>query len=250
METKTPDVTERILTAATELFSQKGFDATSVNEIAALAGVNKALIYYYFPSKDALLGSIVRKLTDHVDAMTMDFCSRYIVNAIKEGTLDILTDRLRFTDTQTRGIFMDALASYCRNLTEYAISQKDVVRIMLSESLKTDSKYQVSLFSFLIMGKEEFGNHLYTLLHDADPDYTPHGEMTLLLFFFIIIPIMNFAAHLEDYHRISGVATSMVVDTFLASIAHITTASISGNDVLLCLPGNTPQGGFTRDCTP
>lgn len=52
---------ERIIDVATRLFSSKGFDATSVDEIAKEAGINKAMIYYYFSSKEGLLNSIIRK---------------------------------------------------------------------------------------------------------------------------------------------------------------------------------------------
>lgn len=45
---------QAILASARRLFAQNGFDAASVQEIASQAGVNKALIYYYFRDKDAL----------------------------------------------------------------------------------------------------------------------------------------------------------------------------------------------------
>jgi TetR/AcrR family transcriptional regulator, cholesterol catabolism regulator len=48
----------RILTAATELFSEKGVNATSLREIADRVGVTKGGIYHYFPSKDELHASI------------------------------------------------------------------------------------------------------------------------------------------------------------------------------------------------
>lgn len=38
--------------AAIDLFSRKGFDATSMEDIATAAGVGKATIYGYFPAKD------------------------------------------------------------------------------------------------------------------------------------------------------------------------------------------------------
>lgn len=50
---------EQILAAALELFAKKGFDSTSISQIAKLAGVSKGLIYNYFESKDALLGHII-----------------------------------------------------------------------------------------------------------------------------------------------------------------------------------------------
>lgn len=52
---------DRILESAIKLFAEKGFDATSVDEIARNAEINKAMIYYYFSSKEELLSSIIRK---------------------------------------------------------------------------------------------------------------------------------------------------------------------------------------------
>jgi drug/metabolite transporter (DMT)-like permease len=61
-QTTAKDARERIIDAATQLFSQKGFDATRVNDIANTANVNKALIYYYFKSKEDILALLVYKV--------------------------------------------------------------------------------------------------------------------------------------------------------------------------------------------
>jgi len=52
---------EKIKAAAGEIFLLKGHAAARVQEIADRAGVNKALIYYYFSSKDALFEAIIRE---------------------------------------------------------------------------------------------------------------------------------------------------------------------------------------------
>ena len=52
---------KRILDTAEKVFSRKGFDGARVDEIAEEAGVNKALIYYYFESKTALLEELVER---------------------------------------------------------------------------------------------------------------------------------------------------------------------------------------------
>ncbi|MDR2221915.1 MAG: TetR/AcrR family transcriptional regulator [Flavobacteriaceae bacterium] len=44
-----------ILLVAEELFSQKGIDGTSIRDISKAAGVNVAMINYYFGSKDAMI---------------------------------------------------------------------------------------------------------------------------------------------------------------------------------------------------
>lgn len=53
------DKREHILTSAEKLFAEKGFDGTSVRDIAQLAGVNLAMISYYFGSKEKLLESLI-----------------------------------------------------------------------------------------------------------------------------------------------------------------------------------------------
>lgn len=50
---------ERLLQAAERLFAEKGYAATSVQEITDAAGVNKALLYYYFADKPRIYASLV-----------------------------------------------------------------------------------------------------------------------------------------------------------------------------------------------
>jgi AcrR family transcriptional regulator len=57
--TEKSDKREHILTVAEELFGEKGFDGTSVRDIANGAGVNLAMISYYFGSKEKLLESLI-----------------------------------------------------------------------------------------------------------------------------------------------------------------------------------------------
>jgi AcrR family transcriptional regulator len=45
---------ERILEAATKIFREKGREGARMQEIADAAGINKALLHYYFRSKDLL----------------------------------------------------------------------------------------------------------------------------------------------------------------------------------------------------
>ncbi|MCB2191384.1 MAG: TetR/AcrR family transcriptional regulator [Deltaproteobacteria bacterium] len=44
-----------IIEAATELFSQKGFHATSTHQVAKLAEVSEGIIFYYFKTKEDIL---------------------------------------------------------------------------------------------------------------------------------------------------------------------------------------------------
>ena len=48
-----------ILQVAEQLFAEKGFDGTSVRDIAKLASINVAMVSYYFGSKEKLLEALV-----------------------------------------------------------------------------------------------------------------------------------------------------------------------------------------------
>jgi AcrR family transcriptional regulator len=54
VEKGVPDARQRLLTAAETVFAEKGFDAASIREISAEAGVNLASIKYYFGDKEGL----------------------------------------------------------------------------------------------------------------------------------------------------------------------------------------------------
>lgn len=51
---------DKLLKSAEELFAEKGFREVSVREIAAHAGVNSALVGYYFRGKQALFNEVYR----------------------------------------------------------------------------------------------------------------------------------------------------------------------------------------------
>ena len=62
---------ERILDVALDLFIEKGFDGTSLREIAEQLGVTKAALYYHFASKDDILMALHMRLHEvGKDALT------------------------------------------------------------------------------------------------------------------------------------------------------------------------------------
>ncbi|WP_232840151.1 MULTISPECIES: TetR/AcrR family transcriptional regulator [Nocardia] len=59
------DARRLILDAAEQLFAAQGFDATATAAIASAAGVPKGLVFYYFPTKDSILSTL---MTERVPA--------------------------------------------------------------------------------------------------------------------------------------------------------------------------------------
>jgi len=54
--------TAQIIKAATTIFAEKGFDRATMTDIADEIGINKATIYLYFESKDALIYAIAEQV--------------------------------------------------------------------------------------------------------------------------------------------------------------------------------------------
>ncbi len=50
-----------IMEAAKKIFGRKGLDGTRMQEIADEAGINKALVHYYFRSKDKLFEAVINE---------------------------------------------------------------------------------------------------------------------------------------------------------------------------------------------
>jgi len=59
----TPD---RILVAAMAEFGTRGYEATSLDDLARMLGIRKQTILYWFPSKEVLLEAVVDRCADEV----------------------------------------------------------------------------------------------------------------------------------------------------------------------------------------
>ena len=84
----------RILHAAEELFATHGFAKTTVDEIAAAAGVSKGLVYDHYVSKEALLGAIWEKLVEDWTAAVRDI--KYDESAIADSIGEMVRSSLEY----------------------------------------------------------------------------------------------------------------------------------------------------------
>lgn len=63
------DTRARIQQIAVELFTEHGYDGTSLREIAERLGVTKAALYYHFKSKEDIIQSLVEDYQGQMDAL-------------------------------------------------------------------------------------------------------------------------------------------------------------------------------------
>lgn len=67
MQQRSQETRQRILTAAGQLFSHTGYDATGVAQICASAGISKGAFYHHFPTKQAVFLALLDDWLAEVD---------------------------------------------------------------------------------------------------------------------------------------------------------------------------------------
>jgi AcrR family transcriptional regulator len=82
---------QTIIESALKLFIAKGFEGTSVREIASDAGVNVAMINYYFVSKEKLFESVVEYRASFLQGIFTELVNNTKLTAIEK--IDIVIDQ-------------------------------------------------------------------------------------------------------------------------------------------------------------
>lgn len=124
---------QHILDTAELIFAQQGFDGARVDRIAAEAGVNKALIYYYFKNKQAILEELLSTFIDQANSILINIFKR----GLEFGSPEMLAEMEKY----------DALF----------FENDKTVSLLLTESLK--DSYETppifKLIDFSVPGLEE-----------------------------------------------------------------------------------------------
>jgi AcrR family transcriptional regulator len=99
----------RILESATAEFAARGYDGARIDAIARRAGVNKALLYYYFPNKSELYRRLVLEhLAAAADALeaasSSDAPATEAIEHMVLALFEILSARPEISDFMTREV--------------------------------------------------------------------------------------------------------------------------------------------------
>ncbi|TDC77379.1 TetR family transcriptional regulator [Micromonospora sp. KC606] len=113
------DTRQRLFVAAVELIAEQGFSATTVDDIAARAGVAKGTVYYNFESKTVLFEELLRH---GIGLLTADF-------------------RAAVAGLPPR----EALAALVRAELEYIRRYRAFAQLLLSEMWRTNREWQQTL---------------------------------------------------------------------------------------------------------
>lgn len=106
---------ERLLRAAEQLFSRRGYDTSSIAEIAERAGVGVSTLYHHFPDKRALLLALVDEWSDRELAR-----GRMELDAVRTSVADLRSAVRSYLASRYRTVREDGgLTLLLRSLGEH-----------------------------------------------------------------------------------------------------------------------------------
>ena len=183
---------ERILEAAEQIFAEVGFDGARVDDIASKAGVNKALIYYYFESKDAILDSLFEALMEDGKHVQDQALSEY-------------------PNMNNEDMYMGFME---KNL-EFALSRRNLIKIALTESMKANSKHSDLLKRCGLIIETELG--YIKKKYESKGIAFPYSdkELSVMEFFTGIMPIFNYAVYFDTLADFYGMSEPEIKEYFL-----------------------------------
>lgn len=181
----------KIIDVSIQLFARKGFDGARVDEIALEAGVNKALIYYYFKSKSLILEEIF--------------------NEFYKQTTDLiferLNERIAMDDSDWVQSFFNAFLDFLEN-------RKSILKIMLTESLKSGPG-EPPLFGLLRLIFQ--GDTVAALESARSEGFVVDEQMDQIMvteFFTNIIPVISYIVFKDKWCRSFDVSKDNLREMF------------------------------------
>lgn len=163
-ETDQIGVKEKILKAAGALFSEKGYHGASMKDIARSAGVNKALIFYYFNSKENLYQDILKEVFEKTQ-----------INIIR---------RIEKADTPKEKL-RAALDAYIRSFSE----SRNTVRMILYSLLGLGPSLPRPIDELVKISRKPLEEIIregmkQNIFREDDPDYIANAAIGMMQIFF------------------------------------------------------------------
>jgi AcrR family transcriptional regulator len=205
-----PEARAKILSAAEELFAASGFAGTAVRDIARRAGVNGAMIHYYFGNKERLYHAIIENAASTVRGLLLNATS---------GAQSIEETLTRFVEGYAKYIFSHP------NLARVLHRELMAGGAHLKEILQPATNYTI-LRNALSEGVRR------GQLRRIDVDLAPISLMGMIVVFQLIRPVIPVAFGGEYDEPFIKRLSAHTVDLFLngaRASAHARSRRPAGN---------------------
>lgn len=98
--------TAAILKAARKLFAARGFDDTSIDDIASEAGVAKGAVYHHFESKEEIFTQVLENVQAELAAMPVPASASKIIDPLDQISAAVLRYLLAANESGVRQILL------------------------------------------------------------------------------------------------------------------------------------------------
>jgi len=209
------DAEAKILSTAETLFARQGYDATSMDQVAAKARVNKALIYYYFESKDGLKKALYK----HVQQDLIDFMDRFLAEITPEQLRKISDQGI---EAALEGSIMEYMERFIRNMIDFLEKHRSALKLIFMESIKTSSDYPAIFGIFETLFRDQMAK-----MRTKGILYTAGAQELIYEFFTGFMPMMTFIVFHDQWARHFKISEEKAKKDFLESFirSHVTNAN-------------------------
>jgi AcrR family transcriptional regulator len=185
----------QIMEAAEELFAEKTFAGTSVRDVAKKAGVNLAMISYYFGSKEKLMESIFRYRGENITLQLENMLQNKEMSSMQKvyGLIDNYVDRIMkqqcFHKIMSREQMVDLKGTTTKLIHELKRTNQELVKKLIHEGQKKGDfkkNIDVPLMMATLVGTTSHlitTQHYYRKLNDleelSDEEFQTHIKKKL-----------------------------------------------------------------------
>lgn len=195
---KTVDKRQEILDAAIKLFSERGFEKTTVDEIAARANVGKGTIYLYFENKEQIFLAVIKEGMSEINRQFEEILTRKDFDFQKQ-LRELIYTHLKFVEDHH-----EFYRIFLKERISLKFSENEDTRCHKLEALR---KLQLLLADFIKKGMEQ------GYLREGDPNQfaTALGG---------IITNFAFSWFIEDENDSLTAKTPAITEIFLFGVSN------------------------------
>jgi len=164
---------DQILDAAERLFAQQGFSRTTIKQIGKAAGVNSALLYYYFGDKERLYHAVLERLVSRLISRTLGGLGTDVLPELK-------------------------IRGFIQAQVETIMANPQLPKLFMREMLDHDAEHAVEQIQHLaatsfkgLCETIEEGQRQGTFRPDIDPKFAAISTVGQVAYFFLARPAVR-----------------------------------------------------------
>ncbi len=145
------DKKQHIIEAAIDLFAQKGFEGTSIRDLAAKADVNVAMVNYYFGSKDKLFEALVEMKAGSARGILEELLKDKAMTSIEkiDRIIDSYIERLfhnrKFHRVLHQELIMGQRESLQESIANILMPNSNAIKSIIAEGIERGQFRQVDV---------------------------------------------------------------------------------------------------------